>query len=248
MTSSVQLFLDPESSTGNEKNTELVELLAECNENVIAIIQLLNKVKIDTETMRSTSYEESQETTMRDERAIQFQTKFLDATNAVLNAQTKYKTDIENLIKAEVHRINDDISDEDIDAALLDTNRTINSEYTIRSGRAALVRPTLYGSSTADIIKGAVLSYPDLPVLARSLSELQHAFYYYVLMPLSSSTQPIQAIGTRPVSDNEATEIELLQNGRITIMRQRRNRAMFGFFLVGGLIAYLFISRRIFIQ
>jgi hypothetical protein len=243
----IQLFLDAESYAGHHNTTELLELLAECNKNVVSTIQLLNKIKSDTQATSSSA----QDTTMRDELVTQLQAKFLDATNALLNAQTKYKFDIENVVKAEVHRLNNDATDDEIDAALVVTNKTNNADYTIRSGRAALVRPTLYGTSTPDLVKGTVLSYPDLPVLTGSLSELQQSFYYYVLLPtsstgtLSNSIQPLQAIGTRPVSDNEASEMHLLQNGHFSIMRQRRNRALFGFFLIGGLIAYLFLSRRL---
>ncbi len=99
-------------------SSELEPLVKSTNKKATIAKQLLQRLREDTERLKSTNSNAKQtpEIRIRENLANTLTRKFVDVMKDYQNAQTKYKTDIKKKVKRQVQIVKPDATTEEIDA------------------------------------------------------------------------------------------------------------------------------------
>jgi t-SNARE complex subunit (syntaxin) len=106
------------SDREQESSQELEPLIKSTNKKATVAKQLLQRLREDTERMRTSSgaAKQTPEIRIRENLANTLTRKFVDVMKEYQNAQTKYKTDIKKKVKRQVQIVKPDATTEEIDA------------------------------------------------------------------------------------------------------------------------------------
>lgn len=110
-----------QATTGDreqEFSHELEPLVKSTNKKATVAKQLLQRLREDTERLKTSSAAAKQtpEIRIRENLANTLTRKFVDVMKEYQNAQTKYKTDIKKKVKRQVQIVKQDATSEEIDA------------------------------------------------------------------------------------------------------------------------------------
>ncbi len=110
-----------QATTGDreqEFSHELEPLVKSTNKKATVAKQLLQRLREDTERLKtsSTAAKQTPEIRIRENLANTLTRKFVDVMKEYQNAQTKYKTDIKKKVKRQVQIVKQDATSEEIDA------------------------------------------------------------------------------------------------------------------------------------
>ncbi len=101
----------------HEFSSELEPLIKTTNKKAQIAKQLLQRLREDTDKMKSTdAKKQTPEVRIRENLSNTLTRKFVDVMKEYQNAQTKYKTDIKKKVKRQVQIVKPDATTEEIDA------------------------------------------------------------------------------------------------------------------------------------
>jgi t-SNARE complex subunit (syntaxin) len=113
-----EVILATTNEREQEISTDLGPLIESTNKKAKIAKTLLQRLREDTERMKTSSGSKQSEIRIRDNLANTLTRKFVDVMKEYQNAQTKYKTDIKKKVKRQVQIVKKDATSEEIDAVL----------------------------------------------------------------------------------------------------------------------------------
>ena len=212
-------------------------LLSSTNQTLATTNQLLLSLKIAAFRMKSDGISRTQEVTVFEGIMDSLETQYRECSKNYKAMQQKYKSDIEKKIMDEVLIRRPAATNNEVISALngVDALCFINYADQEPIPVASIYHPVSV-TTTANIVESVMLNYPDLETLNKSLFDLNQSFDGYCVLAQSVDSQPIEAIGTRPLlSQNDQGEV--LDEGRLYYVRRQQVSA--SLITIGGTIFLL---------
>jgi t-SNARE complex subunit (syntaxin) len=165
-------------ATNKDKETEFsVEhkgLVEDTNKKANVAKQILQKLREDTERMKTTDKTGNGEVRIRENLVTTLTRKFVDVMKEYQTVQTKYKTEIKKKVKRQVQIVQPNATNEDVDLI-------------IKSGGAdQLVKNQILKGEANDSIKNTYMmvadKYQDVLAIEQSVAELHQMFIDFALL------------------------------------------------------------------
>jgi t-SNARE complex subunit (syntaxin) len=169
-----QVVLATTNDKEAELSAELKPLVEETNKKANIAKQILQKLREDTERMKSKETGQQSEVRIRENLVSTLTRKFVDVMKEYQSVQTKYKTEIKKKVKRQVQIVKADATSEEIDSIL-------------KSGGADQVfKDAILKGEAADSVKNMYLhvadKYQDVLTIEASVAELHQMFIDFALL------------------------------------------------------------------
>jgi t-SNARE complex subunit (syntaxin) len=113
-----QVVLATSNEREAELSAELTPLIQVNNKKANVAKQLLQRLREDTERMKTSSTGKQSDIRIRENLVSTLTRKFVDVMKDYQNIQTKYKTDIKKKVKRQVQIVKPDATNEEVEAVL----------------------------------------------------------------------------------------------------------------------------------
>jgi t-SNARE complex subunit (syntaxin) len=171
-----QIVLTTTAEREKELSRELEPLIGENNKKASVAKQLLQKLRENTEKMRTTSKPGGEaDIRIRENLANTLTRKFVDVMKEYQTTQQKFKTEIKKKVKRQVQIVKPDATSEEIDAVLKSGG-----------GSGDVFKTAILKGDASDSIRNAYANvkdkYQDVLTLESSVQELHQMFVDFALL------------------------------------------------------------------
>jgi len=170
-----QVVLATTAEREQDVSTDLSPVITATNKKANIAKQLLQRLRDDTERLKTTTGAKQSEIRIRDNLANTLTRKFVDVMKEYQNAQTKYKTDIKKKVKRQVQIVKPDATTEEIDAVLKSGG-----------GSGEIFKNAILKGEAADSIRNVYMNvadkYQDVLKLESSVAELAEMFRDFAML------------------------------------------------------------------
>jgi|EP00605_Chrysophyceae_sp_TOSAG23-4_P002085 t-SNARE complex subunit (syntaxin) len=168
-----QVILATTNDKESELSAELKPLVEETNKKANIAKQMLQKLREDTERMKTKDGQQS-EIRIRENLVSTLTRKFVDVMKEYQSVQTKYKTEIKKKVKRQVQIVKADASSEEIDSILKSGGADQVFKDAILKGEAA--------DSVRNMYMHVADKYQDVLTIEASVAELHQMFIDFALL------------------------------------------------------------------